>query len=129
MPTQTAPVALITYSTKPRGGVSHTLALGEALHARGYPVLIVGLGGPGARILPAGGRSDAHRSRARHPSGAGLEAKVDANIDALQAALADLAARFPVLHAQDCISARAAARVRDAGRHRVDGGAHRSPRR
>ena len=40
---------------------------------------------------------------------------MDANIDALQAALADLAARFPVLHAQDCISARAAAQVRDAG--------------
>ena len=37
MPVQSeTPVALITYSTKPRGGVNHTLALGEALHARGH---------------------------------------------------------------------------------------------
>jgi glycosyltransferase-like protein len=110
-----APVALITYSTKPRGGVNHTLALGEALHALGRPVLIVGLGDPAAGffrpvdaptlIVPAPGA----------PPGGGLEAKVDANIDALEAALGDVAARFPVLHAQDCISARAAARVRDAG--------------
>ena len=109
------PVALITYSTKPRGGVSHTLALGEALHARNHPVLIVGLGDPSAGffrpvraptlIVPAPGT----------PPGAGLEAKVDANIDALEAALGDVAVRFPILHAQDCISARAAARVRDAG--------------
>jgi glycosyltransferase-like protein len=109
------PVALITYSTKPRGGVSHTLALGEALHARNHPVLIVGLGDPSAGffrpvraptlIVPAPGA----------PPGVGLEAKVDANIDALEAALGDVAVRFPILHAQDCISARAAARVRDAG--------------
>jgi glycosyltransferase-like protein len=116
MPTRTAaPVALITYSTKPRGGVSHTLALGEALHALGDPVLIVGLGDPAAGffrpveaptlIVPAPGA----------PRDGGLEAKVDANIDTLEAALGDVATRFPVLHAQDCISARAAARVRGAG--------------
>lgn len=116
MPTEArTPVALITYSTKPRGGVNHTLALGEALHARNHPVLIVGLGDPSAGffrpvnaptlIVPAPGA----------PPGGGLEAKVDANIDALEAALADVATRFPILHTQDCISARAAARVRDAG--------------
>jgi glycosyltransferase-like protein len=116
MPTRTeTPVALITYSTKPRGGVNHTLALGEALHARNHPVLIVGLGDPSAGffrpvdaptlIVPAPGA----------PPGGGLEAKVDANIDALETGLGDVAARFPILHAQDCISARAAARVRVAG--------------
>jgi glycosyltransferase-like protein len=35
-------------------------------------------------------------------------------VDALTAGLGDLAADFPILHTQDCISARAAARVRDA---------------
>ena len=33
--TRHRPVALVTYSTKPRGGVVHTLALAEALHAAG----------------------------------------------------------------------------------------------
>src|SRR5699024_11813085 len=42
------PVALITYSTRPRGGVAHTLALGEAMYALGQDVLIVGLGNPEA---------------------------------------------------------------------------------
>jgi hypothetical protein len=32
-------VALITYSTKPRGGVVHTLALAEARYASGAAVL------------------------------------------------------------------------------------------
>jgi glycosyltransferase-like protein len=109
-----APVALITYSTKPRGGVSHTLALGEALHAHGYPVLIVGLGGPAQGFFrPVAAPTLIVPAPAPPPDG-GLEAKVDANIDALEAALGDVAARYPILHAQDCISARAAARVRDA---------------
>ena len=30
-------VALVTYSTKPRGGVVHTLSLGEELCRLGYP--------------------------------------------------------------------------------------------
>lgn len=104
-------VALLTYSTKPRGGVVHTLALAEALHDLGAPVQVVGLGDPAAgfyrpvrapvTIVPA-------------PTGpAALEHKVAASIDALAAALERVDA--DVLHAQDCISARAAARVRDAG--------------
>ena len=109
------PVALITYSTKSRGGVNHTLALGEALHARNCPVLVVGLGDPVAGFFrPVAAPTLVVPAPAAVP-GSSLEMRVDANIDALEAALGDLAARFPVLHAQDCISARAAARVRDAG--------------
>ncbi len=40
-------VALLTYSTKPRGGVVHTLALGEALVAAGVDVHVYALGGDG----------------------------------------------------------------------------------
>jgi glycosyltransferase-like protein len=116
MPVQSeTPVALITYSTKPRGGVNHTLALGEALHARGHPVLIVGLGDPAAGFFRPVTAPTLIVAAPVTPPGASLETKVDANIDALETALADVAARFPILHAQDCISARAAARVRDAG--------------
>lgn len=109
----TARVALVTYSTKARGGVAHTLALGEALHASGQDVVIVGLGDPEqgffrpvaapTRVVPV--------PEVR----GGLEEKVAVNIDTMEAALRDLARDWPILHTQDCISARAAARVRDAG--------------
>ncbi len=104
-------VALLTYSTKPRGGVVHTLALAEALRDLGADVCVVALGDPAAgffrpvrapvRVVP--GPTDVES----------LEEKVAGNIDALTTALQSVDAR--VLHAQDCISARAAARVRDAG--------------
>ncbi|WP_326644193.1 MSMEG_0565 family glycosyltransferase [Streptosporangium sp. NBC_01755] len=107
------PVALVTYSTKPRGGVAHTLALGEALHALGQEVLIVGLGDPEQGFFrPVA--APTHVVPAPTTLG-GLEEKVAANIDALETALTDIAPTHPILHTQDCISARAAARVRDAG--------------
>ena len=37
-------VALLTYSSKPRGGVVHTLALAEALAALGQDVTVLTLG-------------------------------------------------------------------------------------
>ena len=107
------PVALLTYSVKPRGGVVHTLALAEALHADGYPVRVFALGEPGAgfyrtvrapvTIVPA------------PPTLPTLEERVFASVDALTGALARQVAAYPVMHAQDCISARAACAVRDAG--------------
>jgi glycosyltransferase-like protein len=109
------PVALLTYSTKPRGGVVHTLALAEALQDAGVPVQVVALGEPEAGFFrpvrvpvrltpgPDGGRD--------------LETKVAGCIDRLEEVLHRIVRETPdvVLHAQDCISARAAARVRDAG--------------
>jgi glycosyltransferase-like protein len=113
------PVALLTYSTKPRGGVVHTLALAEALTDLGVPVRVVALGDPAAGFF--------RPVRAPVPlvpgpaDAADLEAKVAGCIDCLEAVLSDLVAATPgvVLHAQDCISARAAARVRDAAGERV----------
>jgi glycosyltransferase-like protein len=105
------PAALLTYSAKPRGGVVHTLHLAEALHERGYPVHVVALGDAAEgffrpvrapfTILPA------------PPPLPTLPERVFASVDALAAGLAGLVAGFPVLHAQDCISARAACRIRD----------------
>jgi len=105
------PVALLTYSVKPRGGVVHTLHLAEALHAAGYPVRVVALGDPAegffrpvqapVTIVPA------------PPHLATLEERVFASVDALAEGLCTLAPGYPLLHAQDCISARAACRVRD----------------
>ena len=47
-------IALLTYSTKPRGGVVHTLALAEALAARGHRVDVWSLarGGDGGFFRP-----------------------------------------------------------------------------
>jgi len=107
-----APVGLVTYSVKPRGGVVHTLALAEALHAAGYPVRVIALGDPAAGFFrPVAVPFTIIEAPASLPT---LEERVFANVDALTAGLGDLAADFPVLHTQDCISARAAARVRDA---------------
>ncbi len=108
-----SPVALVTYSTRPRGGVAHTLALAEALHALGQEVLVVGLGDPDAGFFREVA-APTHIVRAPTVAG-GLEEKVAANIDALEVGLTEVARTFPILHTQDCISARAAARVRDAG--------------
>jgi len=105
------PVALITYSTKPRGGVVHTLALAEALHALGQPVRVIALGDPGRGLFRP---VEAPVTIVPGPSGELLlEDKVAGSIGALEDVLLD--ADEPVLHAQDCIGARAAARVRDAG--------------
>lgn len=114
-------VLLITYSTKPRGGVVHTLALAEALHAMGTPVHVLALGDPAAGFFrPVA----APVTIVPGPSGEGtLEEKVAGSIDRLAAAISQVAiSRAAInqsdpllLHTQDCIAARAAARVRDAG--------------
>jgi glycosyltransferase-like protein len=106
------PVGLVTYSVKPRGGAVHTVHLAEALHAAGYPVRVIALGDPDVgffrpvrapvTIIPA------------PPPLPTLEERVFASVAALAEGLAPLVAAYPVLHTQDCISARAADQVRDA---------------
>lgn len=106
-------VALVSYSTKPRGGVVHTLSLAEAMVEQGMHVRVVSLGDPEIGF---------HRPvRAPYtllpvpeplPT---LEERVFASIDALEQGLTAVADGVDILHTQDCISARAAARVRDAG--------------
>ena len=104
------PVALLTYSVKPRGGVVHTLHLAEALHTAGYPVRVVALGDPAEGFFrPVGAPVTIVPAPPHLPT---LEERVFASVDALAEGLAGLAAGYPLLHAQDCISARAACRVR-----------------
>jgi glycosyltransferase-like protein len=106
------PVALVTYSAKPRGGAVHTLALAEALHDAGYPVRVIALGDPAVGFFrPVRAPHTIIPAPATLPT---LEERVFASVSALAAGLGDLAADYPVLHTQDCISARAACQVRDA---------------
>ncbi|GAA3651967.1 MSMEG_0565 family glycosyltransferase [Microbacterium marinilacus] len=99
-------IAQLTYSTKPRGGVAHTLALAEALARRGHEVSVWTLGrgddtgffrdvDPGVRVrvvpFPSVDGEDVGERIER--SIATMSAAFDADAD--------------VLHAQDCISANA----------------------
>ncbi len=89
----------------------HSLSLAEALVGLGVDVTIVTLGDPAAGlhrptvaphvVLPVPERA------------ATLEERVDRSVDALATALGGLASEFDLFHTQDCIAARAAARVRD----------------
>jgi glycosyltransferase-like protein len=105
-------VLLVCHSTRPRGGLVHTLSLGEALLAQGIDVRLVALGDPAAGLfrptpLP-------HSIVAAPPPAPTLEERVFDAVDALEAALAGLCpSGAAVLHAQDCIAARAACRIRD----------------
>ena len=105
---------MVTYSTKPRGGVVHMLALAEALARRSFPVEIIALGEATAGFY----RPVAVPCSFVPPpeSAPELEARVFDAIDALEAGLMAREGSLPqVLHVQDCIAARAALRVRDAG--------------
>jgi glycosyltransferase-like protein len=104
-------VALVSHSTTPRGGHVHTLGLAEALHRAGHPVHVVALGDPAAGLYRP---TNAPHTVLRGPSRAGttLEQRVLSAIDLLAAGLAERIGEFDVLHAQDCIAARAALRAR-----------------
>ncbi|PWW58248.1 MSMEG_0565 family glycosyltransferase [Actinokineospora spheciospongiae] len=101
-------IALLTYSTKPRGGVVHTLALAEALAALGEDVTVWTLGRGGdtgfhrpvdpavtLRVVPFPDRPDE-----------GVGPRILRSIAVLRAAFDP--ADFDVVHAQDCITANAA---------------------
>ena len=106
------PVLLVCHSIRPRGGLVHTLSLGEALLAQGIDVRLVALGDPAAglfrpTVLP-------HTIVPSPVPADSLEQRVFDAVDALEAGLADLCpSGSVVLHAQDCIAARAACRIRD----------------
>ncbi|NQX28500.1 MSMEG_0565 family glycosyltransferase [Microbacteriaceae bacterium VKM Ac-2854] len=100
-------IAQLTYSTRPRGGVVHTLALAEALAARGHEVTVwtLGRGGDDAffravdpavtiRVVPFAARE-----------GEEVGARIVRSIAEFSAALDGASA--DVVHAQDCISANA----------------------
>lgn len=100
-------IAQTTYSTRPRGGVVHTLALAEALAARGHQVTVwtLGRGGDEAffrpvdpsvevRVVPFAARNDES-----------VGDRIERSIQAMAAAFDPTG--YDVVHAQDCISANA----------------------
>jgi glycosyltransferase-like protein len=102
----TLSIALLTYSTKVRGGVVHTLALAEALAAAGQRVDVWALGRGGDTTFfrpvdPAVGQRIVPVPDVEEES---FGARVRRSIDTLRAAFSN---HYDVVHAQDCITANA----------------------
>jgi glycosyltransferase-like protein len=107
-------IALLTYSTKPRGGVVHTLALGEALARAGHAVTVWALArggdtgffrrvseGVAVRLVPV-----------PEIEGESVGARILRSIALLGDAFHGA---YDVVHAQDCLTANAVARARGYG--------------
>lgn len=107
-------IAFLTYSTKPRGSVIHTLELAEALHALGHSVCVYALDKDGQgfdwpmkcdRILipaqPAPGTIDIL-----------IHQRIQEFVQHFQQNQTD----YDIYHAQDCIGANALAQLKQQGR-------------
>ena len=111
-------VALFTYSTKPRGGVVHTLALAEHLQSLGHQVQVFALGKPGQdsfyrstsvpfTLIPA-----LATTVEDEPLDERIQRYIQTYYDFLTR---HHPGHFDIYHAQDCISANALWRVREIG--------------
>jgi len=105
-------VALLTYSTKPRGGVVHTLALAEALVELGVDVSVwtLGRGGDDGFFREVDPRVEVEVVALPHLEGETVGDRILRSISTLGAAFAErtrTGGAYDVVHAQDCISANA----------------------
>ena len=103
-------IALLTYSTKPRGGVVHTLALAEALAALVEQVTVwsLGRGGDERFFRPVEEKVTLRVVPFPEIEGEQFGARILRSIDVLRAAFDR--SGYDVVHAQDCLSANAAGR-------------------
>lgn len=99
-------LALLTYSTRPRGGVVHTLGLAEALAARGHHVDVWTLSrrGDDSFFRPVDPRVHTHIVRLEEMPGETVGERVTRSVAALGSAFHG---NYDVVHAQDCITANA----------------------
>ena len=103
-------IALLTYSTKPRGGVVHTIALAEALSAAGATVTVwtLGRGGDAGFFRPVDPAVQQVIVPFPDRDGEGAGERVLRSITTLREAFDPRG--YDIVHAQDCISANAAGR-------------------
>ncbi|MET0899049.1 MAG: MSMEG_0565 family glycosyltransferase [Mycobacterium sp.] len=100
-------VALVTYSTKPRGGVVHTLNLAEALAAMGLEVTVWSLARQGDRGFFREVDPAVNVRLVEFPDGEGetVTDRIVRSIDSLRRSFTP--DDYDIVHAQDCISANA----------------------
>lgn len=107
-------IALFTHSVNPRGGVVHTLELGRALYEAGQDVTIFAPSVGGVPMFRESPCRIVLAPVAAH--GDDTVTMVHTRIEAMKSAmLANDAASFDILHAQDSISGNALAELREAG--------------
>ena len=109
-----AAIRILTYSTKPRGGVVHALSLAEALAARGRDVQLWALAVDGEGFFRTP-RAEAHLVPVARDPDEDIESRVLRYADALADGLRS-AAPGAIHHAEDCLSARALLELRAEGR-------------
>jgi glycosyltransferase-like protein len=106
-------IALLTYSTKPRGGVVHTLSLAEELAAFGHLVHVYALSAGEGFFRPVTLPHTLIPYAVKES--ASMDERVRARIAAYIEHLAASKLRFDLYHAQDCISANALCELRCRG--------------
>lgn len=104
-------IALFTYSTKPRGGVIHTLELAEALKVEGHQVCVYALDKDNlgfhrslncpSKLIPT------------QPAPASIDRLIKQRIQEFIAYLSQETEQYDIYHSQDCISANALKVLRD----------------
>lgn len=99
-------IALLTYSTKPRGGVVHTLALAEALADHGHDVTVwtLGRGGDSIFFRPVSTSVTVQVVPFVPDPNETVGTRIIQSIQTLRSAFVDT---YDIVHAQDCISANA----------------------
>ncbi len=106
-------VALLTYSTRPRGGVVHTLCLAEGLALLGHSVRVYSLSSGGNffrdvsvphTLIPCPKKEYA-----------GMDEKIGDYINIYTEYLSSHADAHDIFHAEDCISANALLNLRERG--------------
>lgn len=109
MTTEALSIALLTYSTRPRGGVVHTLSLAEALVTAGHDVTVwtLGRGGDTGFFRPVHSRLKVEIVPVVDVPDEPLGPRVTRSIEALGAAFESKG--YDIVHAQDCITANAVA--------------------
>lgn len=100
-------IALLTYSTKPRGGVVHTLNLAEAMARAGAEVTVwtLGCGGDSAFFRPVDPSVHVEVVPFEASASETVGERIIRSIETLRAAFRR--DHYDIVHAQDCISANA----------------------
>ncbi len=106
-------IALLTYSTKPRGGVAHTLSLAESLVELNQDVHVYALG-TGSEFFR---QVDVPYTLIECPEikYGSMDEKIKSYIDIYTEYLKSLTNEYDIFHAEDCISANALLNLRDMG--------------
>jgi len=109
-------IALLTHSVNPRGGVVHTLELGEALLRLGHEVIVMALGTPGqeffrpttcqVEMVPIGEQKDASTYEM-------VKRRIEAYIEHLKIYLKY--SKIDIFHAHDGIGANALIALKEMG--------------